>query len=45
VSRARRRGAAGVVPELLKLTRGGQIVPVIVEEGRIQIAPAGGAPL
>jgi glutaredoxin 3 len=31
-----------VIPELLKLTRGQRIVPVIVEGGRIQIAPAGG---
>jgi glutaredoxin len=31
-----------VIPELLKLTRGRRIVPVIVEDGRIEIAPAGG---
>ena len=31
-----------VIPELLKLTRGRRIVPVIVEAGRIEIAPAGG---
>lgn len=33
-----------VIPELLKLTRGRRIVPVIVEDGRIEIAPAGGTP-
>jgi glutaredoxin len=33
-----------VIPELLKLTRGRRIVPVIVEAGRIEIAPAGGTP-
>ncbi|HJQ85612.1 MAG TPA: glutaredoxin family protein [Candidatus Binatia bacterium] len=31
------------VPELLKLTRGRRVVPVIVEGGRIEIAPAGGS--
>ena len=31
-----------VIPELLKLTRGKRIVPVIVESGRIEIAPGGG---
>ncbi len=31
-----------VIPELLKLTRGRRIVPVIVEGGRVEIAPAGG---
>jgi glutaredoxin len=30
------------VPELLKLTRGRRIVPVLVEGGRIAVAPAGG---
>ena len=33
---------AEVIPELLKLTRGRRIVPVVVEAGRIEIAPAGG---
>ena len=33
-----------VIPELLKLTRGRRVVPVIVEGGRIEIAPAGGTP-
>jgi len=32
-----------VVPELLKLTRGRRIVPVVVEGGRIAIAPEGGS--
>ncbi len=32
------------VPELLKLTRGRRIVPVMVEGGRIEIAPDGGSP-
>ena len=31
------------IPELLKLTRGRRIVPVIVREGRIEIAPDGGS--
>ena len=31
------------IPELLKLTRGRRIVPVVVEEGRIVIAPEGGS--
>ena len=31
-----------VIPELLKLTRGRRIVPVIVEGARIEVAPAGG---
>jgi glutaredoxin 3 len=30
------------IPELLKLTRGRRIVPVIVTGTRIEIAPAGG---
>ena len=30
------------IPELLKLTRGRRIVPVVVEGGRIRIAPEGG---
>ena len=31
------------IPELLKLTRGRRIVPVLVEGARIAIAPAGGS--
>ena len=34
-----------VVPELLKLTRGRRVVPVVVDGGRIEIAPDGGSPL
>jgi glutaredoxin 3 len=30
------------IPELLKLTRGRRVVPVIVTGARIEIAPAGG---
>jgi len=33
-----------VVSELLKVTRGRRIVPVVVEGGRIEIAPEGGSP-
>jgi glutaredoxin len=33
-----------VIPELLKLTGGRRIVPVLVEGGRIEVAPAGGSP-
>jgi glutaredoxin 3 len=32
------------IPELLKVTRGRRIVPVVVAGGRIEIAPAGGSP-
>ena len=32
-----------VIPELLKLTRGERRVPVVVEGGRIRIAPNGGS--
>ena len=32
-----------VVPELLKLTGGRRIVPVVVEEGQIIVAPEGGS--
>jgi glutaredoxin len=32
------------IPELLKLTGGRRIVPVVVEGGRIEVAPAGGSP-
>ena len=31
------------VAELLKVTRGRRIVPVVVEGGRIEIAPGGGS--
>jgi glutaredoxin len=31
-----------VIPELLKLTRGQRIVPVLIEGGRISVAPQGG---
>lgn len=31
-----------VIPELLKLTKGRRIVPVVVERGRIDVAPDGG---
>lgn len=31
------------IPELLKLTRGRRIVPVVVDGGRIAIAPGGGS--
>ena len=31
------------IPELLKLTRGRRVVPVIVEEGTILVAPQGGS--
>ena len=31
-----------VIPELLKLTKGRRLVPVIVEGGRISVAPEGG---
>ena len=33
-----------VIPELLKLTRGRRIVPVVVEDGRVSVAPDGGSP-
>ena len=29
--------------ELMKLTRGRRIVPVVVEDGRVAVAPAGGS--
>jgi glutaredoxin 3 len=32
-----------VVPELLKLTKGRRIVPVVVEGARITVAPEGGS--
>jgi len=31
-----------VIPELLKLTKGKRLVPVIVEGARISVAPEGG---
>jgi len=31
------------IPELLKLTRGRRIVPVVVDGGRILVAPEGGS--
>jgi glutaredoxin 3 len=31
-----------VIPELLKLTKGKRLVPVVVEGARISIAPEGG---
>ena len=30
------------IPELLKVTRGRRVVPVVIEGGRIAIAPEGG---
>jgi len=37
-------GQPEVVPELLKLTRGRRVVPVVVERGRVDVAPEGGSP-
>jgi glutaredoxin len=37
------RARPEAVPELLKLTRGRRVVPVVVEGGRIAIAPRGGS--
>lgn len=31
------------IPELLKLTRGRRVVPVVVEAGRVAVAPDGGS--
>jgi glutaredoxin 3 len=31
------------IPELLKLTRGRRVVPVVVASGRIELAPQGGS--
>ena len=31
-----------IIPELLKLTKGQRLVPVVVEGGRISVAPEGG---
>jgi hypothetical protein len=33
-----------VVPELLKLTGGRRIVPVVVQGTRVRVAPDGGSP-
>lgn len=33
------------IPELLKLTRGRRIVPVVAEGTRIEVAPDGGSPV
>ena len=33
-----------IVPELLKLTGGRRLVPVVVDGGRIDVAPDGGSP-
>jgi glutaredoxin len=33
-----------VIPELLKLTDGRRVVPVIVEGARVRVAPEGGTP-
>jgi len=33
-----------LVPELLKLTGGRRVVPVVVENGKILVAPEGGTP-
>jgi glutaredoxin len=32
------------IPELLKLTKGARLLPVLVEGGRISVAPNGGRP-
>jgi glutaredoxin len=37
------RARPEVVPELLKLTGGRRVVPVVVEGTRIEVAPAGGS--
>lgn len=34
-----------VIPELLKLTRGRRVVPVVVDGAKIEIAPDGGSPV
>ena len=34
-----------VIPELLKLTGGRRLVPVVVEGARIEVAPDGGSPI
>ncbi len=31
------------IPELLKLTGGRRVVPVVIEEGRVSVAPDGGS--
>lgn len=35
--------APQAIPELLKLTGGRRVVPVVVEDGRVLIAPEGGS--
>lgn len=35
--------APQAIPELLKLTGGRRIVPVVVEDGRVLVAPEGGS--
>ncbi|MFN8543476.1 MAG: glutaredoxin family protein [Candidatus Binatia bacterium] len=32
-----------LIPELLKLTGGRRVVPVVVERGRVRVAPDGGS--
>jgi len=34
-----------IIPELLKLTKGRRIVPVIADGARIEVAPDGGSPV
>ena len=38
------RARPEVIPELMKLTDGRRIVPVVVEGGDIRVAPDGGSP-
>jgi glutaredoxin len=38
------RARPEVVPELMKLTAGRRVVPVVVEGGEIRVAPDGGSP-
>jgi len=38
------RARPEVVPELMKLTDGRRIVPVVVDGGNIRVAPDGGSP-
>jgi glutaredoxin 3 len=37
-------GHPELIPELLKLTGGRRVVPVIVDGGQIRVAPSGGSP-
>jgi len=32
------------IPELLKLTKGARLLPVVVEAGTVRVAPGGGSP-